>query len=363
MELAIGTKFTYQGKTYEIIKYTGCRQCAFYRSHCGILLHDNIISRCEANQRTDQQNVAFKEIKDIPDKINKTLPIGTVVECNGKKFVARRFQSRPYVISNCSDCKVPSNICNRSIFGNCSSKYRSDNKDIYFNEIKTDDIYNDYKTLPIGTIIEFEGIKYIVKEYIPRLNTNNCRECEIPCRYSVKLHNITGECIAEERSDNKDIYFKRLETNDYMNNNTAMIANDNCVTEVQVNIPEGYEIDVENSDLVKGIIKFKKHRLTLNDIRLNNANKVTSGKTMTKIRAIALLMDIANHYNVDWKPDFNDKEQDKYCICVKDRYDNYDIDAFQWIDYGFAYFKNKEDCQSVIDNPNFRDILDTIFKS
>lgn len=30
--------------------------------------------------------------------------------------------------------------------------------------------------------------------------------------------------------------------------------------------------------------------------------------------------------------------------------------------YNIVYFKNRKDAQAVIDNPNFRDILDTIYK-
>ena len=41
----------------------------------------------------------------------------------------------------------------------------------------------------------------------------------------------------------------------------------------------------------------------------------------------------------------------------------YKVD-YNWTSiYDRIYFKNKKDAQAVIDNPNFRDILDAIYKN
>lgn len=78
---------------------------------------------------------------------------------------------------------------------------------------------------------------------------------------------------------------------------------------------------------------------------------------------MAQLMNIARYYNKDWKPNWNNRGEDKYFIIWHNECKAY------WTDYNrnssrnVVYFKNKEDAQSVIDNPNFREILDTIFKN
>lgn len=63
-------------------------------------------------------------------------------------------------------------------------------------------------------------------------------------------------------------------------------------------------------------------------------------------------------YNGDWKPDWNSNEH-KYNIM---RTREYGITSCSSYNEGAIYFKNKEDAQAVIDNPNFRSILDAIYK-
>ena len=138
--------------------------------------------------------------------------------------------------------------------------------------------------------------------------------------------------------------------------------------QLTINIPKGMEIDVEHSNLSKGIIKFR-NNIALEDIYENQGKdtfitNIVSNNTHTynKISAIATLLDIANYYNKGWKPDFSNDEESKYYIGYSKRLNKYDINLSVLCTYTFIYFKNKEDAQSVIDNPNFRDILDTIYK-
>lgn len=77
-----------------------------------------------------------------------------------------------------------------------------------------------------------------------------------------------------------------------------------------------------------------------------------------KIIALARLMTIAKYYNGDWKPDWNSNEH-KYNIM---RTGEYGITSCSSYNEGAIYFKNKEDAQAVIDNPNIRSILDEIYK-
>lgn len=133
-----------------------------------------------------------------------------------------------------------------------------------------------------------------------------------------------------------------------------------------LNIPKGMEVDVEKSDLKAGIIAFKKKKLfsyedviaTLMDRGLSPVVANVTNSNVKKIVALDKLMDIAKCYNGDWKPDWNSKEY-KYNIM---RTNEYGITSCGNYNEGAIYFKNKEDAQAVIDNPNFRSILDAIYK-
>lgn len=85
-----------------------------------------------------------------------------------------------------------------------------------------------------------------------------------------------------------------------------------------------------------------------------------------KLIALANLMDITKYFNGDWNYDVN-KENVGYLIsydifvkepCYNIRKNDSTTDVY----YGNPVFKNEADAQYVIDNPNFRDILDMIFK-
>lgn len=52
----------------------------------------------------------------------------------------------------------------------------------------------------------------------------------------------------------------------------------------------------------------------------------------------------------------------KYRINYNRKYDEYGIYYSLFEKESIIYFKNKEDAQAVINNPNFRDILDKIYK-
>lgn len=132
-----------------------------------------------------------------------------------------------------------------------------------------------------------------------------------------------------------------------------------------IDIPKGMEVDVEKSDLKAGIIAFKKKLFSYEDVIATLIDRGLSpvvanvtNSNVKKIVALDKLMDIAKCYNEDWKPDWNSNEH-KYNIM---RTSEYDITSSSDYNEGAIYFKNKEDAQSVIDNPNFRSILDAIYK-
>lgn len=132
-----------------------------------------------------------------------------------------------------------------------------------------------------------------------------------------------------------------------------------------LDIPKGMEVDIEKSDLKAGVIKFRKKKICYADVLSTLAYKDVYPADIKvpemiagKIIALARLMTIAKYYNGDWKPDWNSKE----CKHNIMRTSEYGITSSSDYNEGAIYFKNKEDAQAVIDNPNFRSILDAIYK-
>lgn len=143
-----------------------------------------------------------------------------------------------------------------------------------------------------------------------------------------------------------------------------METNSNTLT---IEIPEGMEIDLENSDLAKGIVKFKKKDITYEDVEYtlklgkNCKSIIINESNAPKLVTLSRLMNIAKYYNGDWKPDWSDSNEYKYSIIYNRN--TYKVDH-NWTSISSnIYFKNKDDAQAVIDNPNFKDILDAIYKN
>lgn len=146
------------------------------------------------------------------------------------------------------------------------------------------------------------------------------------------------------------------------------------VNKLIISIPKGMEIDTENSNFAEGIImfkpkfKFKPKYITYDDI-VNSFNSTACinafvhSDNMNKLRAMAQLMNIAKYYNGDWKPEWNNRDEDKNYIYYGYIQDEYYISETNTYNSGIAYFKNKEYAMAVIDNPNFRPILDAIYKN
>ena len=208
----------------------------------------------------------------------------------------------------------------------------------------------------IGETFEFKGKTYEVAE----LPDYFCAFCDLEKEcYSKRsyLENIAGTCSQSKRMDTRNVCFKEIKKD--------MEIKDNKLT---INIPDGMEIDVENSDLKTGIIKFKKKELRYEDI--DNSLDLEGNRTgipvddnnAFKLRATDRLMNIARYYNGDWKPDWNSVES-KYYIIYCNRSQCYTTDYKTLIDINTVYFKCEKDAQAVIDNPNFREILDAIYKN
>lgn len=222
----------------------------------------------------------------------------------------------------------------------------------------------------IGDIFTYKGRTYQV------VKGSTCKDCALynaPCHSLRTL--VTGSCTPGSRKDKLNVIFKEINNMEIKNN------------QLIIDIPEGYEIDKENSTFE--CIKFKpiKKYLTYKEVaeKLNkdtcffiakgkiqsyaqyasydNPGVANDYRQIEKILAINQLMNIAKYYNKDWKPDWNNINENKFHILYYANEKTYLIDYNVSYSSHMVYFKNRKDAQAVIDNPNFRDILDAIYKN
>jgi hypothetical protein len=209
----------------------------------------------------------------------------------------------------------------------------------------------------IGETFEFKGKTYEVVE-LPEYFCAFCdleKECYSKRSY---LEKVTGTCSPNNRKDTRSVCFKEIKKD--------MEIKDNQLT---INIPDGMEIDVENCDFDTGVIKFRKKELRYEDIENsldlegNRTGIPVDDKNAFKLCATDRLMNIARYYNGDWKPDWKNPDSLKFSIWYDTLREKYDIEYCGGSVRNDVYFKNKNDAQAAIDNPNFRKILDAIFKN
>lgn len=244
--------------------------------------------------------------------------------------------------------------------------------------------YN-HKEFAVGTKIEYNNKLYEV------VKSNTCENCSISSFCSAsdnyvpslliprdKLLSTFGKCSAIDRTDGASVVFKEVPKDDskyeyykisplWVYNNPAQLR------PIELILPSGHEIDVESSDLSKGIIRFKRKWLTIEQLYklAKENNHITHRDSIkyfsdSKLVALANLMDISKYFNGYWEYNVTEKvvgysiayyksvEKPHYSVCK--------LDTSVYTYYGSPVFKNEADAQYVIDNPNFRDILDNIFK-
>lgn len=201
----------------------------------------------------------------------------------------------------------------------------------------------------IGEVFTYNNKLYQV---VKGFSCNDCAFIKDGSCYS--LNKLLGSCGYIRRSDKTNVVFKEIKNMEIKNN------------QLTIEIPKGMEIDTKNSDLAKGIIKFKPKNLTYDNILETYATDFgglrVPNHCIDKILAISQLMNIAKYYNGDWKPNWHNSE-DKYYIIF--RYDEncYSVASKHTIINNNVFFKNEEDAQAVIDNLNFMNILDNIYKN
>lgn len=158
--------------------------------------------------------------------------------------------------------------------------------------------------------------------------------------------------------------------------------------ELKIQIPKGYEIDKENSTFE--CIKFKsiKKDITYEDVCRNifehntachlsrygdiqdeyvgsnlfDKDNSTNRKQLEKLLALNQLLNITEYYNRKSKITNGLRYKITY-IEYTQHYDIHFHNVGDDIEYGISVIFNRmEDAQAVIDNPNFREILDMVYK-
>ena len=207
----------------------------------------------------------------------------------------------------------------------------------------------------IGEIFIYDDKTYKV---VPGYGCENCGFKDLRCNMRT-FSEVRGACDNSTRKDGTNVIFKEIKDMEIKNN------------QLTIDIPEGMEIDLENSDLAKGIVKFRSKWLTIAEIiscEWSYSSITVSASTRKKIIAISNLMDIAKYFNGDWKYKVNGGERGymiAYDCSIKESpyYKVNVINPITDVYYGNPIFKNDVDAQYVIDNPNFRSILDAIYKN
>ena len=245
---------------------------------------------------------------------------------------------------------------------------------------------NDVKEFAIGSKIEYDGKLYVV---VAQTYCDNCSIANI-CSNNDKTsgNNITGvlsrdkrisifgECSSIVRSDGKSVAFKEIPKTKEQDvyNVGPLYKTNNELMPIQIDLPKDYVIDKEHSDLDKCIIRFKSKWLSLEQLyRLVRENHYLTNRSAIKefrdgkLVALANLMDIARYFNGDW----NYRTRGDNCghmiaydktRTIDDGYQVVHINSDTDMYFGNIIFKNEADAKYVIDNPNFRTILDKIFK-
>lgn len=208
----------------------------------------------------------------------------------------------------------------------------------------------------IGEIFTCDGKTYQVVKGI------TCDGCCILNDHCFSIRESLGLCAGDTRTDKTSVVFKEINNMEIKNN------------QLTIKIPKGMEIDTENSSLAEGIIKFKPKYITYNKIfnsfnSVINTNIYTHSNDTKKPKALAQLINIARYYNKDWNYNVDDDKTIGYAIY----YDAHQKDngGYRYtalspqvhVYYGIPVFKNETDAQYVIENPNFRSILDAIYKN
>lgn len=140
-------------------------------------------------------------------------------------------------------------------------------------------------------------------------------------------------CYNTNRANNKishcsKVYFKNkgYEVITYQQFKQLINENNMETKEVKIQVPEGYEIDNENSTFdcikfkpIKKVVSYEDVIHKLNDDAIGVYTSlprtfITSSKQSGKLLAINKLMNVAKYLNGEWHPNWSDSVESKYHI-------------------------------------------------
>ena len=238
--------------------------------------------------------------------------------------------------------------------------------------------FKELPSLPPGTKVKVRedlkaGTKYGVQTFVNEMQQYK----------EVTIKDYFASCRCYKVYENE--YNYSIEMFDQVINEPK--ENNNMETkEIKINVPEGYEIDEENSTFE--CIKFKpiEKELTYKDVAEGlfsknlftsdikgrifeisspkskiDINNATNRKQLERLFALNQLLNIAEYYNKK-----NPKKEKKiHCINFDKRNHEYFIQDYTCsivVPGLIPIFNNKKDAKAVIDNQNFKDILDLVYK-
>ena len=238
--------------------------------------------------------------------------------------------------------------------------------------------FKELPLLPPGTKVKMRedlkaGTKYGVHTFVNEMQQYK--------EVTIKQYNATskGYDVIE------NIYNYTLEMFDQVINKPK-IKNNMETKEIKINVPEGYEIDKENSTFECIKLKPIEKELTYKDVAeelfpknmfasdINgqilwissygaklDKNNTTNRKQLERLLALNQLLNIAEYYNKK-----NPKEEKKiHCINFDKRNLEYfvkDYTSSIVVRGLIPIFNNKEDAKAVVKNPNFKNIIDLVYK-
>lgn len=133
-------------------------------------------------------------------------------------------------------------------------------------------------------------------------------------------------------------------------------------TEIKIQVPEGMEIDRENSTFE--CIKFKPKELTYQEIAKKfqpyNSSVSTNTDHLSKLITFRKLLEVANYLNGDWKPDWNDENQIKYFIYNINQ--KFYIEGYYYTNQGIVCFSSKENAEKAINIIGEKNLLNLYLK-
>lgn len=122
-------------------------------------------------------------------------------------------------------------------------------------------------------------------------------------------------------------------------------------TELRIQVPEGMEIDKENSTFE--CIKFKPKKLTYDYISIIMSPKTypvyTIRRHFQKCDTFRKLLEVTDYLNGDWEPDWNNQNQTKYLIQYDHIRKRFRIDVYSYTSITPIVFSSRENAQKAIE--------------